>query len=227
MASLASGGVPVAASPTRQLLSPSIPFAEARLGECTHDLSHAVWPEVQAQHAVAGADASVCADERGGDELVGLAAGVCLAGGCGRIVAVVLGAAVHQQVIGGLGALPAMVAVHREVAAHHAGDPPDARLLTPAFDGLEVSDAGGGRGVASVGDAVQDQLLGAELGCQVDHRVCMVELGVNTAVGGQSEQVHSGSRGQRGAQHVIVGERTVGDGVVDPRDRLRHHSSGS
>ena len=202
-------------------------LAESRLGEGAHYLAHAVGPEVEAQHGVVGAHPSFRADERGGDELIGLTAEVCLAGGRGRVLDVMRGTAVHQQVIRGLGSLPTAVAVHREVAAHHARHPSQAGVGAPTLDGFQVPHAGAGRRVASVGDAVDDELLRAQPCRQLDHGAHVLELRVHATVGAQPQKVHPWSCGQRGAQHVVVGERIARYRVVDPGDRLRHHCSGS
>ena len=106
--------------------------------------------------------------------------------------------------------------------------PPDpGRRGRTTLDGFQVLHAGAGRGVASVGDAVDDELLRAQPCRQLDHGAHVLELRVHATVGAQPQKVHPWSCGQRGAQHVVVGERIARYRVVDPGDRLRHHCSGS
>ena len=75
-----------------------------------------------------------------------------------------------------------MVAIHREVAPHNAGHPPGARLHAPALDRLQIVHALGRRGVAPVGEAVQNEVLGAEVCGQLDQRTHVLELGVHASV---------------------------------------------
>jgi hypothetical protein len=98
------------------LAAAAIDFAEAGVGQRAGDLAHAVGAEVERDDRIAGADARVVADRRRLDELVGLAA---LVGGADRLdrrARAVLGAAVDEQVVGLLRAIPALVAIHRPVA---------------------------------------------------------------------------------------------------------------
>ena len=105
-----------------------------------------------------GADPALLADRGRPDELVGLAALVGGARGRWPVRRVVLGASVHEQVVGVLGALPAPVAVHRPVAPDDGGDAADAGAAAPLLERGQVPLARGRGGVAAVGEAVQHQI---------------------------------------------------------------------
>ena len=139
----------------------------------------------------------------------------------------VLGASVHEQVIGGLGALPAPVAVHRPVAADDGRHAAGAGAVAPAFERGQIALARGREGVTTVGEAVQHQISDLKLGRELDQRVEVAEAGVDAAIGHHPQQVDPLARAQRIAQNRIACQRAVGDGVVDQRQRLRHHGSGA
>src|SRR6185437_4576866 len=119
----------------------AIDLVEARLGQRARDLAHAVGAEVEGDDRVAGADARLLADRRGLDELVGLVALVRSADGVDAAVGMVLGAAVHEQVVGLLRAFPALVAVHRPEPADDGADAGAAGVLAPLLDVLEEAGA--------------------------------------------------------------------------------------
>ena len=50
----------------------------------------------------------------------------------------------------------------------------------------------------------------------------VLERRMHAAVGDQPEQVHTRSVRERGAQHLVTRERSVGDGVVDAHEVLAH-----
>ena len=92
---------------------------ESLPGEGAHQLAHAIGPEVDAEHSVAGLEARRAGDDARLDEFVGLPGVVGLLdrrdGILGR------GAhAVDDRVVRQLGAVPALVAVHRVVTPDHS-----------------------------------------------------------------------------------------------------------
>src|SRR5207249_11353234 len=86
-----------------------------------HDLAHAVGPVVEAEDAVAGPDARRPRDDAGLHELVGLTDFVGTPDRRHRVEGYVAHA-VHHRVVGDLGALPALVAVHGVIATDDRGD---------------------------------------------------------------------------------------------------------
>ncbi len=125
---------------------------EVRVGERGDDLPHPVGPEVEADDDVAALHAVVAADDGRRDELVG---DVVLVGGGDRLGggggALALG--VDDRVVGALDPLPALVAVHREVAAADGADA--ARRAQPALDLLDVLRAARRARVAPVGEGME------------------------------------------------------------------------
>src|SRR5262249_37621145 len=124
----------------------AVDLAQLGIAQRARDLAHPVRTEVEGDHAVAGADARLGADRRGLDELVGL---VAVVGGDHRrtaAVGVMLGATLTEEVVRLLDAIPAAVAVHREVAADDRADaraPAVAgRVGKPVLDGREIAGAG-------------------------------------------------------------------------------------
>ena len=105
---------------------------EIRVEQGGQDLAHAVGAEVEAQQAVAVLHAVIVADHGGHDELVGdaLAIGAVHRGSRRRRMLAPSPSAIAQ--IGLLDALPALVAVHGEVAARDGGDRGRRRAARPA-----------------------------------------------------------------------------------------------
>ena len=197
-----------------------------RLGQ----LARAVGAEVEEHAGVAVAHGALVADQRGLHELVGLAALVRVLDGLGRGVGVaVLGLAADDGVHGLGDPLLPLVAVHGEVAAGHVGDPP-AGGLEPALDGLQVTRAGLGRGVAAVGEGVHHHVGNALVGSQLDQRLQVIHRRVHAALGDQTQQVEAARVARRGAgvaQHLVLGEGAVLDRVVDALEVLGHDLAGA
>src|SRR5690606_28453448 len=120
-------------------------------------------------------------DHGGLDELVALVAGVGGLQAGHRAVGPELALAVDNQVVRLLDAVPAVVAVHGEVAADQAGD---AALAQAGEGGVQQLDGGLGaarRGIAAVEEGVQVDLLGAATGGQFDHGDDVVLVAVHAA----------------------------------------------
>ena len=141
-------------------------------------------------------------------------------------VRVVLGPAVHQQVVGLLDAVPALVAVHREVAADHAADPAGADLLHPALDVGQVLGAARGRGVAAVGEGVHDEVVDPPLRGQLDQRLQVAVARVHATVGDEPDVVHARRVAQRRLQHLVLGQRAVLHRGVDAGQVLGDDRAG-
>ena len=167
------------------------------------------------------------ADRRRLDELVGLAA---LVGGADRLrgrVGVVLGAAVDEQVVGLLRAVPALVAVHGEVATDDGADAPAARVGAPALEALDEPGPGVGERVAAVREGVDDEVADAEPGGQLDQRPQVLGPRVHAAVAGQPDEVHALGSHHRLDQHLVGRDRAVLDGLVDARQVLLDDRAGA
>jgi hypothetical protein len=91
-------------------------------------LPHPIGAVVEAEHAVAGPDPGRARDHARRYELVRLTGLVRLPDG-GERIRRRAAHAVHHRVVRDLGALPALVAVHRVVAAHHRRDDGAAAVL--------------------------------------------------------------------------------------------------
>ena len=168
--------------------------------------------------------AGVVADHRGGDELVELSGGV---GGLdGGFRAGDVGAACVGDGSVGLGnAIPALVAVHREITADDGGDR-NAR----GQRGLQAGQVLGGglrRRVAAVGDRMHDGLAtGIVQVC--GQRRGMVLVRMHAAGRDEADQV-AGAAGllqgfNQGRESGRLGDAAVGDGVADANQFLFHHA---
>ena len=189
-----------------------------RLGQLLRDLPHPVGAEVERDHGVAGPDPRLVPDGRGRDELVGLVALVGRAHGRLAGVGMVVALAVDEQLDGLLGAVPALVAVHREVPSDDRADAADA----PALHAGEAAGPGGRRRVAPVGERVDHQILDGELAGELHERLEVLDRGVHAALGDQADEVDARRVPHRLPQGLVLGQRAVRDGGVDAREVLRH-----
>ena len=198
------------------------------LGELRRDLAHPVGPEVEREHGVARPDPRLLPDRRRGDELVGL---VALVGGLDRLPRRCRRGArrgpLAQQVDGLLGPVPALVAVHREVAADHRADPAGALLAAGLLDRRDRRGAGGRRRVAAVGEGMDHEVGHVELGREPDQRLQVLLGGVHAAARDEPDQVDALGGAEGGAQRLVLGQRAVLDRGVDPREVLRHDRAGA
>ena len=146
---------------------------------------------------------------------------------------VVGSAAVDEQVVGSLDALPAAVAVHRVPAADDRADAhPAARaggpqLAAPPFEQRDVLDARFGRGVAAVGEAVDHEVAHREAPGELQQRLQVAEAGVHAAVGHQPDQVHALGAGERVHDRGVLAQHPVEHGVVDAREVLADDGAGA
>ncbi len=192
------------------------------LAELGRELARAVGPEVEEDRRVAVADPSLVAHQRGLDELVGL---VALVRGAHRLLAGgrrELGLALHDRVVGELGAVPALVAVHRVVAARDGGH----ARAAPGLHLREVAHPAVGARVAAVGEGVDHDVRHVLARGEVDERPQVVHARVHAAVRHQPEQVEAvGVAG--GPQRLVLEERAVLDRLVDAEQVLLHDRARS
>ena len=172
---------------------------EAGLEQALRELARAVRPEVEEDHRVAGLDPGAAGEMRGLDELVRDAC-VVLRLHVGDGVDRRAGLAGDDRVVGALGALPALVAVHRVVAAGDARDPLGGELG-------EVVDGRVRRDVAAVGEGVDPRFFRRE----AEQCAQVVDVRVDAAVRDEAEQVDVPATLEGAAQHRILEERAVLD----------------
>ena len=186
--------------------------------EALGELPGPVRAEVEEDDRVALADLALTAHQRRLDELVGLAA---LVGPAHRLLPALgakLGLAAHDRVVGELRAVPAVVAVHRVVAARHARH----AGAVPGLDLGHVPHAAVGRRVAAVGERVHNDVRHPLAPGQLHERAQVPHAGVDTAVRHEAEQVQP-LGAARLAQRLVLEERAVLDRLVDPQQVLLHH----
>ncbi len=172
--------------------SVAVEAREVGVGQGVGELPRPIGAEVAVKDRVAVGDRPVvhAVDDRRRDELVVLAPGVAgLDGGNGGW-GVEIGDAVDDCVVALPGPLPALVAVHGEVAAADRGD------LRVRMGGREALlqvghelDGGSRRRVPAVQEAVDADALHALAGGQFRHGDQMVVVGVDAARPHQADQV--------------------------------------
>ena len=201
-----------------------------RIHEGAGDLPRPVGTEVEKHHAVAGLDLSVRRADHGHDEFVGDTGGIGL-GHRIRGVGVLYPFAVHHGGIGLFDPLPAVVPVHRVVAAHHRCDParPDAGEL--GLQVLDISLARGRRHVPAVHQAMDEDPLHALTLGQLQQAVKMGVVAVHPAVRKQTREMQGRAR-LFGVlycveQGGILKKVSVPDGFGDPGQFLIHHPAGA
>jgi hypothetical protein len=153
--------------------------------------------------------------------------------GLHRGLLVVRGAAVDEQVVSSLDALPAAVAVHRIPAADDRADPHSAartgrpQLAAPPFEQRDVPDARFGRGVAAVGEAVDHEVAHRETPGELHQRLQVAEARVHATVGHQPDQVHPLGAGERVDDRRVLAQHPVEHGIVDAREILADDGAGA
>src|SRR5581483_395317 len=115
-----------------------------------------------------------------------------------------------------VGPVPALIPVHGVVAAGDRGDSVGGQLG-------EVAHRRVGRDVAAVRERMDPRLLGRE----PEQRAEMVDVGMDAAVGHETEQVHLLSPLEGRDERRVVEERAVLDGLVDPHQVLVEHPAGA
>ena len=204
---------------------------EVGFDEGAGQFAGAVCAEIHEHHGIAIFHPHRLADGGGLDELVALAA---LVGGdqaVHRVIGLVLGLAVDDQLISLLHAIPAVVAVHGEVAADQAGDPALAQAGEGGLQQFDGALRALGRRVAAVEEGVQVDLLGTAPSCQLGHGDQVVLMAVHAAIGQQAEDVHGLAAGgglvHGGADVRVLEEVAVADGLGHASEVLIHHATGA
>ena len=165
-------------------------FLETRLGDGARHLARAVGAEIEENHGVVIANRSNRRGRRCGarcnhdriDEFIGDATFVAAADGLDRIGGFHRGIAVNHGAIGALDALPAVVAIHRVVAAGERCDAPAANLADFLLQLLDVFDAAVRRSVATVHEAVDEDALDVMFTRHPKKRVEVLHVRVHAAV---------------------------------------------
>ena len=122
--------------------------------------------------------------------------------------------------IGLLDALPAIVAVHRVVAAADAGDLAHAVLAHLLLELAQEVDAAVGRRVAAVHEAVDENVLHLVFARHAQQLEQMLDVRMHAAVAHQPDQMQLASAAalHRVEQQRLAEEFAAGDQLVDARD---------
>ena len=142
-----------------------------------------------------------------------------------RIVGAGFGFAMNQRAVGQLDALPAIVAVHRVVAADERGDFADLQLAHFLLELAHEVAAAVRRSVAAVHEAVDENFLDLLLLGQFEQREEMRDVGVHAAVAEQADEVElalaaalHGLLEQRNEAELLVGDEQFDAGDVHVHD---------
>ena len=223
---------------------PAVEEVELLLEEGPCELADAVGAEVEEQTHVAvsdrvsGVDCRVvgtrrrraAGDHRGAHELVRLAALVC-GGHRLRRRSRMQTVAVHERVVGQLGALPARVTVHGVVAPAHRAETTDARLLHERLDLRQITRGALGQRVAAVQKRVHDHVGGSLAAGHLQACLKVPHVAVHAAVGDEAQQVQRGASShrlrERVLEHAVGEERAILDGLGDAREVLVNDAAGA
>ena len=191
------------------------------------DFAHAVGAEVEAQHAVAILHAAIAADRGGDDELVELLFGIGVSDRRLRVgKARPLG--LDHRLVGLGDPLPALVAVHRVVAADHGRD--RHRCRERGHKPLEIVAGGLRRRIAAVGDGMHER-RNAGVGQDFRQRHGVILVRVHAARRNQPDQVAGAAALLQRLDQAGEGRRLLDlagrDGVADPRQVLHHDAAGA
>lgn len=208
---------------------------EIRVHEGAGDLARAVGAEVHEDQRVAvlhrGIGLTGGADHGRSDELVVFTALISGLQAGDRILGHGVAFGRGQQVIGQLHAIPAVVAVHRVVAADQRGDAPDAQRGEGVTAALQRGFGAARRRVAPVEEGMQINGFGAALCSQLDHGQDVLVVAVHAARRQQAHDMHrlAGRYGliDGGGQHRVGEEVAVGDRFVQPGQILVHDAAGA
>jgi len=136
---------------------------------------------------------------------------------------------VEQEFVRPLGTIPTLVTVHGPIAPDDRRDPSDPSLLDRMFQGAQEFDARTRRGVAAIGDRVDQDPFGRQpyLGGHLEQSHDVLVGSVHASVRNQPHQVQLFPFSQGAlhafAQGAVGGKGTVLDGLVDTADVLVDH----
>ena len=151
------------------------------------NLPRAVGTEVEEHNAVPGRYAAALTRDGRHDKFIRYALGVAVRHHlCGRAVHAL---AVHHRGVGLLHALPAVIAVHRVVAARDRGNSANADLVHFGLQFLDKALAGIGRHIAAVHDGMHINLLQARAPGHFQQRIQVRIVAVHAAIGNKANQV--------------------------------------
>ena len=157
------------------------------------DLPGSVAAEVEEDDAVSvfyGGFACAVGDGDGFDKFVGFAAVVGVLYGCDG-VGFCDAFALCEEVVGDLGAFPAVVAVHGIIASGYGGYAANAVGFEHGEEFAHAVDCALGRCVASVCEGVDEEATWGEtaLGCHFDEALVVSGPGMYAAVGDEADEV--------------------------------------
>ena len=139
--------------------------------------------------------------------------------------------ALRQHVVHRFDALPALVAVHGEVAAGDAADTRARRLFQLLADALQIGFCAFRRRIAAVEESMHDDILQAVFVCQPQQCEQVLFMAVNAAVRQQAQQMQAFAAGLGlvyRCQQVRIAEEVAGfDVVIDARNILAHDPPGT
>ncbi len=196
---------------------------DAEPAELLRQLPRPVGTEVEEDRGVPGrVEPRAAVDHDGDDELVGHA-GVVARLHRGDRVGGVRAVADDDRVESELGPVPALVAVHRVVAARDGRDPVRGQRR-------EVVDGRVRRDVAPVGERVDPRPVGHPLPLrQLEQRKDVGDVRVDAAGRDEPEQVHVAAAlaraPERRDERLVLEEGAVADGAVDALEILVEHAA--
>ena len=205
---------------------------EIGIEQCAQDLARPVGPEVRHEHTVAVIHAAVFTDWGRPDEFVGFAGKPSeLYGLSDRILPRAQFAfPVHQRRIGICGAFPALVPVHRVVAAGHRRNPDRAGACDGVFEVLDEFFRASRRGIPAVEKGVDGDRYALQ-GKGFRHSRHMVLVGMDAARRQQAHDMGGAAGGNQRLGEPVegrqFGQRAVGDRRVDLRQILLDDPAGA
>ena len=170
-------------------------FIEARLSESFGDLASAVGTEVEEDDGIVVANEAARSsavrfgDDDRLDEFVGGAAFVALAQRGGGFGGMLRRVAVDDCAISFLDSLPAIIAIHGEIAAGKRGNASNAIFADFLLEAADEIDSAVRRGVAAVHKAMDEDALDVILFGHAQQREKMFELRVDAAITDQADKV--------------------------------------
>ena len=139
--------------------------------------------------------------------------------------------AIDNQVVRLLDAVPAVIAVHGEVATDQARNAAFAEVFEGLVQQLNRRGRAFGRGVAAIQERVQVDLFGAALERQFGHGHQVVLMAMHATVGQQAHDVHGLALGNslvdRRAKGRVFEELAIADRFGDTGEVLIHHAASA